>query len=367
MNNEDSRFRGSCKTVVNILSKTYEGIKFCHINAQSLLKKMDEFLSIFETSKIDIICISESWFLPSTQDSLVSIPGFKLFRADRDSHAGGVAIYVRLGIPTRIVAKSSSTNLCEFLFLEVRNDSNKLLLGCCYRPNRFTSLCDITDLLESLAVEYADIVVVGDFNCNILADSSLTNEMRTFGLFPTNVSAPTHFSSSCSTLLDIYFVSDLSKVIRYDQVSAPQFSKHDCIFLAYDFNLSPKRTTTNTFRDYRIIDYHGLQSAITNIDWDIIRYIVSINDQFNYFNECILSLFNQWVPVKTVREAQNSNKPWFNNRIASLIQSRDEVYAHWKRFRTPELLNQLKKLKSAVKKELKASKSKYFENKFKNA
>lgn len=262
MNNDNGSFRGSCESVVKILSKTFKGLKICHINAQSLLRKMDEFSSVFANSNVDIICISESWFLPSMQDSLVSLPGYKLMRADRDSHAGGVAIYVKIGIPIKMIVKSDASSPCEFLFLEARNDSSRLLLGCIYRPNRFTSFITITDILETLSVEYAGIVIVGDFNCNILVDTSLTDR-QAFGLLPTNSSVPTHFSSSRSTLLDIYFVSDSSKVIKYDQVSAPQFSKHDCIFLAYDFNLSDNRNTTTTFRDYRHLDYTQQYVALT--------------------------------------------------------------------------------------------------------
>lgn len=70
--------------MVKILSKQRNGLNVCHINAQSLKNKIDELRLTFENSLVDVICISESWFDDTIPDSLVSLNGYKLFRADRE-------------------------------------------------------------------------------------------------------------------------------------------------------------------------------------------------------------------------------------------------------------------------------------------
>lgn len=50
------------RVMVNILSKQASGLRVCHINAQSLYPKIDEFRYMFEGSSIDIICVTETWF-----------------------------------------------------------------------------------------------------------------------------------------------------------------------------------------------------------------------------------------------------------------------------------------------------------------
>ena len=78
--------------MVNVLRKQKMGFTIVHINAQSLLKKMAEFRYIFENSGIDVIAISEIWFDKNMPDSLFKVKDYKLFRADRISHAVGCNI-----------------------------------------------------------------------------------------------------------------------------------------------------------------------------------------------------------------------------------------------------------------------------------
>lgn len=81
--------------MVRILANQKKGFSICHINAQSLLPKLDEFRYLFENSSVDAICISETWFSDGITDYMYRLNGYRIFRSDRNSHAGGVAIYVR--------------------------------------------------------------------------------------------------------------------------------------------------------------------------------------------------------------------------------------------------------------------------------
>jgi len=47
-------------SLVKILVKHKKGIKVDHINAQSLMKKIDEFRYMFVQSNVDVICVSET-------------------------------------------------------------------------------------------------------------------------------------------------------------------------------------------------------------------------------------------------------------------------------------------------------------------
>ena len=73
---------------------------------------------------------------------------------------------------------------------------------------------------------------------------------------------PTHFSKHSKSLLDLFFIDDLTKRLLYDQVFCPTFSRHDLIFLAYDFQF----THLATISDYNI-DYVASSNAIDNVEW----------------------------------------------------------------------------------------------------
>ena len=68
-----------------------------HINAQSLIPKLDEIKLLMENEDPDILCISETWLQPNILDDLISIKKYNVFRNDNslNSRGSGACIYVK--------------------------------------------------------------------------------------------------------------------------------------------------------------------------------------------------------------------------------------------------------------------------------
>ena len=73
------------RLMLNVLCNVHSGLHICHFNAQSLVNKMDEFRWIFERSKLDIICISETWLNSKYSTAYFALNGFNLYRDDRQN------------------------------------------------------------------------------------------------------------------------------------------------------------------------------------------------------------------------------------------------------------------------------------------
>lgn len=413
-NNNNGRYgsRENLYNMIRILSKGTIGINICHINAQSLNNKMDEFRFIFEESNIDIICVSESWFYIDVRDSIYNLKGYRLFRSDRITHAGGVAIYVKTNIRCKFKCKNStdkpkppdngeqvskktsidkprhtdngeqvsnsmtdeeiSSDECEiensakpeYLFLEIFNDNQKLLLGIVYRPHKHIDINPLIEELSTLTLGYSDVILTGDFNADILVDKSLMDDMSAIGLLPVNCLTPTHFTSTASTLLDLFFTDNHSRTMRYDQLSASVFSKHDLIFLSYDFNCKTEQKTI-TYRDFKNIDYTSLETDLANIQWNQIYYLPTADEQTSFLQCNIQYLFNKYVLVKETKKC--NNKKWFSPEIKSLINERNIAYERWKKFKTSELHNIFKIIRRKVNTKIRNAKLLYYEEKFKTA
>jgi len=87
-------------------------LRFCHLNPGSAKKNIDEIRIFFDGAGMDIICVSESWFKNQHLEKHVGIPGYKLFRADRARRrGGGVAIYVRQDLRSKILSQSNGRRL----------------------------------------------------------------------------------------------------------------------------------------------------------------------------------------------------------------------------------------------------------------
>lgn len=363
--------------MIRILGRQRTGINICHINAQSLKNKMDEFGFIFENSGMDFICVSETWFNSDVFDSFISINGYEIQRVDRATHAGGVAIYIKTGIKFSVVCTSNDVdfvedvdgidnagevNLVEYLFLEIKSEGRKFLLGSVYRPNKSINMSRFMKTLWSLTACYDDIVIVGDFNSNILVDCSFLNNMIPLGLQSPNICMPTHFTTTTNTLLDLFLVNNISKVLLYDQISAPCFSKHDLIFIAYDFHLKMADQLV-TFRDFKHLDYGLLANEFAEIDWNSLYYMTSADDQLSFLVDNINSLFNLTVPLRTKTLSQKQ-KPWFSSSIKRAISRRDIAYSRWKRFKTDQLHEEYHVARKEANKMIKRAKSEYYSVKF---
>ena len=67
----------------------------CHVNCQSLYAHFDEFQFFFGNAGYHAICMSETWLRSDMTDELVKLPGYTLFRCDREGRSGGgVAFYL---------------------------------------------------------------------------------------------------------------------------------------------------------------------------------------------------------------------------------------------------------------------------------
>jgi len=214
-------------------------------------------------------------------------------------------------------------------------------------------------------LRFSEIIITGDLNCNILRETTFCDKMVSFGLQPVNSTQPTHFTHHSETLLDVFFVSSLSNALQYDQLSVPVFSKHDLIFLTYNF----RKTSTDEYiqyRDYKNLDLMGLSHAINEIDWDLIYFTASVDDQVDFLQNNINFLYDRFLPLKT-KKIKPTQKPWFCDNIKRLITQRNKTYNRWKRYRTSDIYEEFKNISKNIVKMIDTAKAEYYRSKFTDA
>jgi len=62
------------------------------------------------------ICVSETWFVQSLCDVLISCDGYNVYRSDGVSHGGGVAIYVNKKLKAKIICQHTINSAIEYIF-----------------------------------------------------------------------------------------------------------------------------------------------------------------------------------------------------------------------------------------------------------
>ena len=126
---------------------------------------------------IDVLLVSET----KTDDSFL-IGNFLIdefstpHRLDRNSNGGGLMLFVREDIPSKLVEAEAKPVEGFYIELNLRND--KWLLNCSYNPHKNNignHLKVLSNFLDSHSSTYKKVLILGDFN--VEADDQ---NMKTF-------------------------------------------------------------------------------------------------------------------------------------------------------------------------------------------
>ena len=138
------------------------------IPIRSLLPKLEELQVLVSVHKpLNIICITESWTSHDITDQGLSIPGFHLFRRDRNRHGGGVSMYVSDTIQCKRLNIICAGEDLEILSIAVHNECSKMAISLFYRPPNSTSelFTSLANYLEKVDMsQFSSFMLLGDFN-----------------------------------------------------------------------------------------------------------------------------------------------------------------------------------------------------------
>ena len=111
-----------------------------HLNIRSLLPKLDEVRSrLAGRSPPSIIAFTESWLDNTVSDREICIPGYKVYRKDRNRNGGGIVLFVDEKLRINRRTDLESTDL-KAVWLEIRERANRrALIGAV-----FTGLPQVT-------------------------------------------------------------------------------------------------------------------------------------------------------------------------------------------------------------------------------
>ena len=137
------------------------------LNINSIPNKFDALKTIIP-GNIDIFVLTETKLDESFQTAQFCIEGFSTpYRLDRDRNGGGILIYVREDIPTRLLTFHDFPYDIEGLFVEINLRKTKWLLFGTYHPpsqNDKYFFHHLGKALDTYSSKYDKFVLTGDFN-----------------------------------------------------------------------------------------------------------------------------------------------------------------------------------------------------------
>lgn len=302
-------------------------------NAQSLFHKLDELRALITALRPNYVCVTETWFTPDIEDSLIQIPGYISFRNDRQDNScdnrrgGGTMIYASTNVRAQSIELPSECEKpagieCNLIRL---HDPNTSYLLCAYVPpglyveifNRFRQfVADVLDFLLQITPE-ANLYLCGDFN---RYDFSFLN--RDFSL--ENI---VHVPTFQSATLDKFFC-DIHSVSNFCVQSSPPLGSavnaHNVLVISRYVRKPCQNASFHKVYDLRKSNVTAFCSRIAKTDWSIFSKFNHVNDCVDYFYECFFRAMST-IPVSYVKTTPNT-KPWITPVLLDLINKRWQAY-----------------------------------------
>ena len=340
------------------------------------------------------MAITESWLTPDIPDH---IDHYNLARNDRGLQppkksrksngrssrkrrrfiqGGGVLFYIKQGICFKVLAESRIKSIAhtEYLILELSIDNNqKFLVAVVYRRPKGHVLNAFFDKLRSFSHLYNNIVILGDFNSDILCPvnspnyyytASLVSLIHEHGFFNIPFGA-THHVTNAGTWLDLIIVDSSDKVSSFTKSQAPFICNHDYLLLDYKLITKNAIATTIRTRDFRNFDQAQFSWKLkTLIDTSTFTNYINIdpNQLLDSFQNASLSILDEMAPF-TEKILRKNPAPWFTSQLRDRCKQRDRLYNRAKRLNCSELLSQYRVLRKRIKHDIKMAREEYFSSK----
>ena len=154
-------------TLKKLRIKNLNGVIISQININSTRNKI-ELLSEAVLGTIDILMVSKTKIDMSFLTSQFVIQSFAApFRLDRLNTGGGILVYVRDDIPSKLLNISFVSYEIECLAIEINLRKTKWLLICSYNPHKnniSNHLMNLSKIIDRNSSRYNKYLSIGDFN-----------------------------------------------------------------------------------------------------------------------------------------------------------------------------------------------------------
>ena len=284
------------------------------MNINSIRNKKEALGEII-TNNIDIFLVSETKINESFPDSQFKIEGYsRPYRLDRTDRGGGLLLYVRQDIPSKLIKKEENY---EAMFVEINLKKQKWILSCTYNPD----VKDINPFLDKLQISldslgnYDKLLLLGDFNCEI--DRFNMPEFLSGRDLSSLIHEPTCFKNPLNPkCIDLILTSHPRSFQNSYSISNSLSDFHNITVsvLKTKFEKCPPKKIK--YRCYRRFNENAFEQSITDI--------LSSDRNFEEKMGDILTALNREAPIKT-KLARGNDKPFMNKKLRKAIMLRSKL------------------------------------------
>ena len=344
----------------DIRVKNVNRIMIGTLNINSLRSKFEE-LKVIVDNYFDILLIQETKLDPSFPEAQFHINGYKTpYRQDRNSFGGGIIIYVREDIPSKLLNKHSFTKNVEGLFVEINLRKTKLLLFGTYHSNHpvygmndeqyFKEIGHALDVYAN----YDKFLIAGDLNAE--EHEKYTKDFLHEHNAKNLVKEKTCFKSLTNPSCIDLFITNSHQSFQHTTTLTTGLSDFHKMVVTFMKTTFPKAKP-------QIIQYRDQKNfVLENFKVELDRKLKTNEiNTYSQFHGIYLDVLEQHAPMKK-KVYRANHKPYMTKDVRKAIMRKSALKNKYHRDRLPELEVAYKKQKNYTRRLIKRAKTEYFSN-----
>ena len=326
-------------------------LRVASLNVHFLVNKLNDVSAyVNQPEPFHLFGLSETRLNPNISDEAINIPNFSVVRRDPCTPGQtGLAVYIHDSIRQYIRRRSDLENQhIEGLWLEFKhNKSRPLIIGFVYRnpAAKFEWYDDFLQNFDSVDVHKSDILLLGDFNINMLKSHAAWDCTTTLVGLKQLVTSPTRVTSTSATLID-HIYSNNPESVSDVCVGRLSVSDHFPVSCSWSTKLPVNKKHCHTTVTYRCFKHFHEAEFLADLHCTPFHLVYSETDP-DRATELWYSLFNQVLdkhaPLRQKRVKNRTPPPWLTSDIIEAMEVRD-------RLKEEKLFLQYKKQRNRVKK-----------------
>jgi exonuclease III len=330
------------------------------LNVNSLPNKFEQLKEIIGKN-LDILTIQETKLDSSFPPQQFIIEGYsEPYRLDRNRDGGGVLVYVREDMPSKLLSKHNFSLSVEGMFIEINLRKTKLLFFGGYRSEHLEYGLSKSDFLEQLQFGldkysgYEKVLIAGDFNIDIneeiLEEFLFEQNLRNLVKQPTcykNVDNP-----SC---IDLFLTNSSLSFQHTTTVETGLSDFHKMAVTVMKTTFPKAQPKIIYYRDYKNFDLSKFRAEL--------REELKKTEEQGYFHfeMTFLRVLEKHAPMKQ-KVLRANDKPYMTKILRKAIMRRSTLKSKYLINKTDESFKEFKKQKNYTKRLAKRERTKYFAN-----
>ena len=303
-----------------------KGPLLSHLNIRSLVPKFDEIKVMLESFSGAglVLGFSETWLEEGVTDGELQIDGFRSYRRDRNGRGGGVMVFVSNTVKGVRRCDLESEEI-EVVWVQVKLKRKSVLIGNVYRPPGVSDMWfdSLVGMLDKVAQEQLMVVLMGDFNCNMLRAGSHTEKlamvMSEYGM-KQMICDPTRVTQTSDTMIDLLFCSNSDEIIQSGCLELGM-SDHEMIYGILNGDKVAQKWCLREIRSFGNCDVDKLVSDLKVAPWSVMETLDDIDDLWEFWKKLFTKVLDSHVPLKRFR-VRKKMLPWVSPEIRSLMKQR---------------------------------------------